>query len=242
MFLGAPGLGLPITFYRTAPMPCPYLGDRIERRLIADLGKPSTKQCYSTLAVAGFRRSQNMIYRPACPSCSACQPVRIMVDEFKPSKGQRRILNRNRHLTAQEVENSATWEQFRLFSLYQSKRHGGGEMSFMTFDDYRDMIEVSPITTWMVEYRDEDGVLSGCMLVDDQADGLSAVYSFFDPELEADGLGTLMILDMVNQARTMELPYLYLGFFVSGSRKMAYKARFKPLEVLTSTGWAPLAV
>ncbi|MCR9254879.1 MAG: arginyltransferase [Alphaproteobacteria bacterium] len=240
MFLGNSGLGLPIVFYRTAPMPCPYLGDKIERRLIADLGKPATKQAYSTLAVAGFRRSQNMIYRPACPNCNACQPVRIVVDGFKPSKSQRRILNRNAHLSAREVENNATWEQYRLFSAYQSRRHSGGEMSFMTFDDYRDMIEISPIATWMIEYRDPDGVLAACMLVDDQSDGLSAVYSFFDPELETDGLGTLMVLDMVEQTRKAGLPYLYLGFFVQGSRKMSYKRRFKPLEALGQDGWQPI--
>jgi len=237
MFLGNSGLGQPIVFYRTAPMPCPYLADQIERRLIADLGKPATKQAYSTLAVAGFRRSQNMIYRPACPTCSACQPVRIVVDRFAPSRNQRRVINRNRHLAARAVENNATWEQYRLFSAYQGERHSGGEMSFMTFDDYRDMIEISPIGTWMIEYRDPEGTLAAAMLVDEQADGLSAVYSFFDPALEADGLGTYMVLDMVERTRGAGFPYLYLGFFVHGSRKMSYKRRFRPLEALGQDGW-----
>lgn len=238
MFLGdRTGTIAPVYFFRTAPMPCPYLGNRVERRLVADLGKPATQAHYDQLAAAGFRRSQNLIYRPACPGCTACIPVRLRVADFAPSRAQKRILKANADLSVQEVPASASWEQYRLFTAYQTGRHLGGEMSFMTYEDYRDMIEVSPIGTWLLEYRQPDQKLVAVMLVDRQGDGLSAVYSFYDPGSPQRGYGTFMIADAVARARLAGLSYLYLGYWIAGSQKMAYKARFSPLEALTPNGW-----
>ncbi|MBU0726742.1 MAG: arginyltransferase [Alphaproteobacteria bacterium] len=238
MFLGdRTSTTAPVYFFRTAPMPCPYLGNRVERRLVADLGKPATQAQYDQLAIAGFRRSQNLIYRPACPGCTACIPVRLRVADFRPSRTQRRILTANANLVGQEVPASASWEQYRLFTAYQTGRHLGGEMSFMTYEDYRDMIEVSPIGTWLIEYRDPEQRLVAVILVDRQGDGLSAVYSFYDPGNPKLGYGTFMIADLISRVRLAGLSYLYLGYWISGSQKMAYKSRFSPLEALTPDGW-----
>ncbi|MFO7484314.1 arginyltransferase [Oceanibaculum nanhaiense] len=241
MFLGDRNiLTAPVYFFRTAPMPCPYLNNRVERRLVADLGKSVTQAHYDQLAIAGFRRSQNLVYRPACPGCQACVPVRLRARDFHPSRSQRRILRANAHLHGEAVPAAASWEQYRLFTAYQAGRHLGGEMSFMTYEDYRDMVEVSPIDTWLVEYRDPDQKLVAVMLADRQSDGLSAVYSFYNPATPKKALGTFMILDAVSRTRQAGLDYLYLGYWIKGSQKMAYKTRFTPLEGLGSNGWESL--
>lgn len=225
-------------FLGTRALPCPYIPGRIERKVVTDLAMPAASDLYERLSRAGFRRSHSLAYRPACPGCNACVPVRIPVDELVWTKAFRRIANRNADLTVKDMTAHATMEQYRLFVRYQRSRHSGGEMSTMGFRDYRAMVEDSPIDTRIIEFRDGADSLTAVMLADRQADALSAVYSLFDPEQEKRSLGTYMVLWMVRRAEQMELPYVYLGYWIEESPKMAYKARFRPLEGLGPDGWA----
>ena len=195
------------------------------------------------LTQGGFRRSQNIAYRPACESCEACVSARIPVDAYVFSRSERRILDRNENLTRHLVEAEATTEQFDLLRRYLNARHAEGGMADMSWPDYVAMIEDTAVRTHLIEYRtkgtDEGpGVLVACVLVDALADGLSLVYSFFDPNYPRLSLGSFMILDHVVQAGVNGLPYVYLGYWVRGSDKMAYKARFDPVELLRANGWA----
>ncbi|MGJ3258863.1 MAG: arginyltransferase [Rhodospirillales bacterium] len=224
-------------FFSTAPLPCPYIAGRIERRVVTELVGRDANALHDQLSMAGFRRSHGICYVPACPSCDACVAVRVVVDEFKPGKSFKRILKRNADLTAEVVEPVATHEQFALFADYQRARHQGGDMSKMDFLDYQALIEDTPVNTFVVEFRKPSGTLAAACLVDRLGDGLSAVYSFFD-EAEADrSLGTYMILWLIDEAYGQELPYMYLGFWIDGCSNMSYKARFKPLERITPEGW-----
>ncbi|MEZ5648276.1 MAG: arginyltransferase [Alphaproteobacteria bacterium] len=224
-------------FYRTAGSACPYLQNRIERHVLTDLYGPNSGLLYDSLTAAGFRRSHHLIYRPACSGCSACIPVRIVTEKFKPSRTQRRIMKINRDLHANVTEASATHEQFDLFMRYQKQRHSNGDMARMTFDDFRFMIEGSPITTYLVEFRTPTGTLVACCLTDRVNTGLSAVYSFFDPDQPHSSLGTLVILWLINKARYSNLAYVYLGYWVRNSPKMSYKAHFNALEYFTQGHW-----
>lgn len=224
-------------FFSTAPLPCPYIAGRVERRVVTELIGRDANALHDQLSMAGFRRSHGICYVPACPSCDACVAVRVVVDEFQPGKSFKRILKRNADLTAEIVEPVATHEQFALFSDYQRARHQGGDMSKMDFLDYQALIEDTPVNTFVVEFRKPSGALAAACLVDRLGDGLSAVYSFFD-EAEADrSLGTYMILWLIGEAYGQELPYMYLGFWIDGCSNMSYKARFKPLERITPGGW-----
>ena len=232
----------PHFFFTTAPLPCPYLPGRLERKIVTELSGPDAEALHEALSRAGFRRSHSIAYTPACPGCNACIPVRIVVDGFKPDRTFRKIARGNADLIPREVPARATAEQYRLFSRYQDSRHAGGDMALMGFYDYRSMVEDSPIDTYLVEFRDPDGVLRATCLTDRISDGLSAVYSFYDPEQNARSFGTYVILWLVDRAREMQLPYVYLGYWIGESRKMAYKARFAPLEAFGPGGWRPLAV
>lgn len=224
-------------FFATAPLPCPYLPDRVERRVVTELfGRDATK-LHDQLSYAGFRRSHGIVYAPACPGCDACKAVRIVADGFKPRSSMKRIQKANADLTVRMVSPIATQEQYRLFQRYQRSRHSGGDMSKMDYLDYQALIEDTPIETFLATFRDADGTLVGTMLCDRVNDGLSAVYSFFDPEQPRRGMGTHMILWMLEEAKRQGLPYVYLGFWIEGCNKMSYKARFRPLEVHTSEGW-----
>lgn len=227
-------------FFGTRSLPCPYLEGKIERKVVTDLSGPNAEELYERLSRAGFRRSHGLAYRPACPGCNACVPVRIVAEDFVGTRSFRRILNANADLTADETDALATVEQYRLFSAYQRIRHDGGDMSGMSFNDYRAMVEETPVTTRTVEFRDGDGKLVAMMLMDRMEDSLSAVYSFFDGRQNRRSLGTYMILWMIDQARQLGLPYVYLGYWIDGSDKMAYKARFQPLEALGPDGWKVL--
>lgn len=227
-------------FLGTRALPCPYIPGRTERKVVTDLAAPNATDLYERLSRAGFRRSHSLAYRPACPGCNACVPVRIPVDELVWTKAFRRIANRNADLTVKDMAAHATMEQYRLFVRYQRSRHSGGEMSTMGFRDYRAMVEDSPIDTRIIEFRDDGDNLIAVMLADRQADALSAVYSLFDPDEEKRSLGTYMVLWMVRRAEQMELPYVYLGYWIEESPKMAYKARFRPLEGLSADGWSPV--
>ncbi len=224
-------------FLGTRALPCPYLPGRIERKVVTDLAGPNAASLYERLSRAGFRRSHNLAYRPACPGCSACVPVRVRVADFEWSRGFRRLLARNADLGVEDTIAHATVEQFRLFSDYQRSRHAGGEMATMGFRDYRAMIEDSPLNTRVIEFRDPDDALAGVMLADRQDDALSAVYSHYDPALDRRSLGTYMVLWMVREAERRGLAYVYLGYWIEDSAKMAYKTRFHPLEGLSADGW-----
>ena len=224
-------------FLGTRALPCPYIPGRTERKVVTDLATPHAAELYERLSRAGFRRSHGLAYRPACPGCNACVPVRIPVGELVWSKTFRRIANRNVDLTVRDMAAHATIEQYRLFTRYQRSRHSGSEMSTMGFRDFQAMVEDSPIDTRIIEFRDDSEELVAVMLVDRQADALSAVYSLFDPLMEKRSLGTYMVLWMVRRAEQLELPYVYLGYWIEESPKMAYKARFRPLEGLGPDGW-----
>jgi len=229
-------------FFLTPGGPCPYLPGRTERKVFARLGGNLAQPLSEALTHSGFRRSQSIAYRPACEGCSACVSVRIRVGEFAPSRNQKRILRRNEDLARAEVAAEATREQFALLRTYLDSRHPGGGMSDMGLFDYVAMVEETPVQTQILEYRKTDGTLVGCALTDRLKDGLSMVYSFFHPGEEARSLGTFMILDHVRAAQALNLPYVYLGYWVRGSEKMDYKIRFSPLEALGPNGWEDLAV
>ena len=231
-----------LRFFLTAPSPCPYLPGREERKVFAHLPMLDGAAVNDTLTQGGFRRSQNIAYRPACESCAACVSARLPVRDYSFSRSERRVLARNADLTRHVVESEATREQFELLRGYLAFRHPGGGMADMTWPDYVAMVEDTAVRTHIVEYRARSadggpGLLTACALVDQLADGLSLVYSFFGPATARNSPGSFMILDHVTQARLIGLPYLYLGYWVRGSEKMDYKARFSPLEILRPEGW-----
>ncbi|MDE2514977.1 MAG: arginyltransferase [Rhodospirillales bacterium] len=230
----------PQFFYTTAPLPCPYVPGRTERKVVTEIAGPEADALHDRLSRAGFRRSHNIAYAPVCPSCQACVPIRIPVARFVPDRTLRRIARANAASEGFEVPARATTEQFQLFQRYQQARHGEGDMASMSFYDYRAMVEDTPITTTMVEFRDPDGPLLGACLTDRLGDGLSAVYSYFAPELARRSLGTYAVLWLIARAKALGLPYVYLGYWVPESRKMAYKARFRPSEILSGGVWRAL--
>jgi leucyl-tRNA---protein transferase len=230
-------------FYSSAPTPCPYLTGRAERRILVALGpRAGQTQLFDDLTEAGFRRNHGLMYRPACPNCSACVPIRIPAAEFRFSRGLRRIHKANRDLTAAIVSNQVTEEQYQLFHRYQAGRHHDGDMAGMTLADYRALVEISPITTALVELRDPAGRLVGCCLFDLIRDGVSAVYSFFDPDLTSRSLGSYLVLWLIDYVRAERLPFVYLGYWIAECRKMSYKIRFAPLEALGRDGWEPMTL
>ena len=231
----------PQVFYRTGPMPCPYIPGRIERNLFTELHGPNSAELHDKLTAAGFRRSHHIVYRPACSDCSACTPIRVLVDKFQPSGSLQRICRRNDDLVAEITPAYATIEQYGLFIRYQRARHGGSEMAAMTYEDYRTMVEDSFVRTWLVLFRDGQGTLQAASLVDQLDQGLSAVYSFFEPEDQRRSLGTFAILWLIDEARRRGSPFLYLGYWVRECDKMAYKTRFQPAEALRPEGWRDLA-
>lgn len=230
----------PQFFYTTAPLPCPYVPGRTERKVVTEITGPEAESLHDRLSRAGFRRSHNIAYAPVCPACQACVPIRIPVNDFRPGRTLRRMARANAMLDGYEAPARATAEQFQLFQRYQQDRHADGDMATMSFYDYRAMVEDTPIETFMVELRDADDRLAAACLTDRLGDGLSAVYSFYAPEMEHRSLGTYTILWLIERAKAMGLPYVYLGYWVPESRKMVYKARFKPSEILIGGSWRVL--
>jgi arginine-tRNA-protein transferase len=230
----------PQFFYTTAPLPCPYVEGRTERKVVTELGGPDAELLHDRLSRAGFRRSHNIAYAPVCPACAACIPIRVPVATFQPDRTLRRIRKVNEGLEGFEVPARATPEQFHLFQLYQRARHHDGDMASMSFHDYRAMVEDTPIETFIAEFRDEADRLVAAGLIDRLGDGLSAVYSFFTPEEGRRSLGTYTILWLIERAQASGLPYVYLGYWVPESSKMAYKARFRPSEILIGGSWRML--
>ncbi len=230
----------PQFFYTTAPLPCPYLAGRTERKIVTELTGPDAEALHDRLSRAGFRRSHNIAYSPVCPGCSACIPIRILAGQFEPNRAQRKLQKINADIAGFEMPARATAEQFALFQRYQQARHGEGDMAAMGFYDYRAMVEDTPITTGMVEFRDAKDRLVGACLTDWLSDGLSAVYSFYDPAADRRSLGSWAILWLVARAQALGLPFVYLGYWVPESRKMSYKSRFRPSEVLIGGVWRVL--
>ncbi|MGZ8396259.1 MAG: arginyltransferase [Rhodoplanes sp.] len=230
-------------FYLTAPSTCPYLPEREERKVFTHLVGERAGDLNDLLTQGGFRRSQSIAYRPACENCRACISVRVLVDEFRPTRNMRRVAERNADVFGEMRVATPTSEQYGIFRAYLDARHQDGGMADMTVLDYAMMIEDSHVNTRLVEYRRRSaengrrGDLVGVVLTDVLKDGLSMVYSFFEPDESRRSLGTLMILDHIARARRMGLAYVYLGYWVRGSRKMDYKARFLPQERLGPDGW-----
>jgi arginine-tRNA-protein transferase len=227
-------------FFRSGPLPCPYLPGRVERKLFTRLSGPDAAALNSILSQAGFRRSHDIVYRPVCPGCRACVPVRIPVDRFAPNRTQRRIAKANADLSATPCPPRDTVEQYELFRRYQRNRHEDSDMARMSQGDFSAMVEEGAAAAGLHEFRTPDGRLVGVILADRLSDGFSAVYSFFDPEDGQRSMGTYMILALVEMARREGLPHVYLGYWISDCRKMAYKARFRPVETLTADGWRVL--
>ncbi|WP_294609191.1 arginyltransferase [Roseovarius sp.] len=231
---------LPIApqFYVTAPQPCPYLEGRMERKLFTALQGDGAQRLNDSLSKQGFRRSQNVLYRPSCADCAACLSARINVAEFTPSKSQRKTARRNAGLTRRATSPWATEEQYTLFRRYLESRHATGGMADMDTFEFAAMIEETPIRTRVVEYTDgASGDLVAVCLTDILDDGVSMVYSFYEPEMTTASLGTYVILDHIEIARENDLPYVYLGYWVPGSEKMGYKAGFSGLEVYVGNTW-----
>ena len=230
-------------FYVTAPQPCPYLAGRMERKLFTALQGAEAEALNDALSGQGFRRSQNVLYRPACADCCACLSARIDVARFVPGRGHRRTLKRNAGLVRRARSPWATEEQYALFRDYLDGRHATGGMADMDLFEFAAMVEETPIRSRLIDYTDPDDTddphegLRAVSLTDILEDGLSLVYSFFDTRFERLSLGTYIILDHIRIAREMGLPYVYLGYWVPGSPKMAYKSRFSGLELFRGGAW-----
>lgn len=231
-------------FFVTSPAPCPYLPGRDERKVFTELKGPHADALNDALGRIGFRRSQTVAYRPSCLDCSACVSVRVVAKRFAPSATQRRNRNRNDDLVVTQCRPWSTAEQFELLQQYLGTRHPGGGMTTMDEVDFADMVEHTPVTTFMMEYREpsHDGVTPGRLvaacLTDRQGDGLSMIYSFYDPAHRTrSGLGNFVILEHIRRAVEMGLDYVYLGYWVQGSSRMQYKIRYRPMERLGREGW-----
>ncbi len=231
---------LPIApqFYVTAPQPCPYLDGRMERKLFTALQGDNADALNNSLSQQGFRRSQNVLYRPSCSDCAACLSARIDVSKFTPTRSQRRTLKRNSQFQRRATSPWATEAQYDLFRTYLDSRHADGGMADMDVFEFAAMIEETPIRSRVVEYTDPaNKELIAVSLTDVLTDGLSMVYSFYTPDLARNSLGTYLILDHIQIAIEANLPYVYLGYWVPGSQKMGYKANFSGLEVYTGGQW-----
>ncbi len=222
-------------FNLTEPDACPYIDGEIEQKIYLKLDE-NTRHLHDMLNQYGFRRTQNYIYRPHCPHCTACMSMRIPVAHFTLSKSLRRVSNKNKDLH-KSTKTYGTPEQFDLLNTYLNARHYNAGMNDITLDSYYNMIKGHSGLTQLTEYRSEDGTLRACALVDYLADGMSMVYSFFDPNFSKRSCGTFMILDHLQTCSQQALSYLYLGYWVDNSHKMAYKLRFKPLEIFNNNKW-----
>ncbi|MEI6548300.1 MAG: arginyltransferase [Burkholderiales bacterium] len=242
----APAVTAPVRFPRffvTSPMPCPYLPGKTERKVFSELKGPNANELNDALGRIGFRRSQTVAYRPSCIECSACISVRVVADQFLPSATQRKNLKRNSDLVVSACKPWSTPEQFELLQRYLAARHPGGGMATMDEMDFADMVEHTPVKSYVIEYREpgvdgKPGKLVGACLTDRQGDGLSMIYSFYEPDhVGRQGLGNFIILDHILHAARIRLPYVYLGYWVEGSARMQYKVRYRPLERLGREGW-----
>lgn len=231
------GLQFP-QFYVTAAGECPYLPGHEERKVFTELTGFDSTSLNDALGRVGFRRSQGVAYRPACENCSACISVRVVAKEYKPSKSMKKVLKINRDIKVNILPPEVTKEQYYLLNQYLNSRHSDGSMVDMSFEEYKEMVESSTVSTHLIEFRRMiDDKLMGVALTDEMSDGLSMVYSFFDPTETDRGLGNFLILKHIEYCQEHNHPYIYLGYWIQDSPKMAYKARFEPIEKLGPNGW-----
>ncbi len=234
-------------FFVTAPGPCPYIVGQTERKIFTELVGDDAPEQMEALGHVGFRRSQSVAYRPACINCNACVPVRVRAMDFVPSPNMKKMVKRKQDIQVYACDPWTTDEQFNLLQRYLGARHPEGGMAHMDIYDYADMVERTSVNTTVFEYREPEidgtpGALLGVCLTDQMSDGYSMVYSFYDPLSPRAGLGNYIIIDHILRAADHKLPFVYLGYWISNSRKMSYKTRFRPVEMLTPAGWVPLQI
>ncbi len=229
-----------LQFYATAPYGCSYLPGRVARSQVATPTHLIDQDTYSELVRSGFRRSGVFTYRPHCDTCHECQPVRVSAAEFRPNRNQRRALSNHGNLVACERSMIYREEHYQLYQRYQAARHQGGGMDQDSRDQYAHFLLQTHVNSRLIEFR-ENGQLRMVSIIDLLSDGLSSVYTFYDPDLSGSSFGTYSILWQIGQCQHLQLPYLYLGYWIKNSRKMTYKTNFRPLEVLRQGAWHPLA-
>ena len=228
-------------FYVTAPQKCPYIKGKVERKLFTALYGRNSINLNDELSLQGFRRSQKVLYRPLCSNCSACLSIRVKVNEFNHSKSQVRVINKNKKLNRIEKKPEATDEQYEIFKKYLNHRHLNGGMSDMDAIEFSSMIEETNVDSQIFEYweykKEHNKKLVAVCLTDTNKDGLSMVYSFYDPEYYSKSLGRYMILDHINLTKNRNLDYLYLGYWIRENSKMGYKSSYIPAEVYYKNSW-----